>query len=251
MKTDVVVDVGNSRMKWGLCGHEQVSKCVSLPLESRDSWEEQRRNWDLSHSTNWAVSGVNPPALARFTEWLKQIRAQVAVLSSSRDLPVTVLVDAPEKVGIDRLLNAVAATHHVQRPISVFIIDAGTAVTVDWIDQSGAFRGGAIFPGLRLMFDSLHQHTALLPLIDVSQLRVPGVPGQNTEAAMQAGVFWAVAGGIQAVLRQLTDRADAHRHREVFLTGGNAALLEPVMSSFTTWPHMTLEGIRLSAEKLS
>jgi len=251
MKTDVVVDVGNSRMKWGLCRDEQVCKCVSLPLEASELWVQQFQSWELSASSSWALSGVNPTALARFVGWLKHRSARATVLSSARDLPITILVDAPEKVGIDRLLNAVAATARIQRPVSLFIIDAGTAVTVDWVDSSGAFRGGAILPGLQLMAKSLHEHTALLPMIDVSRLAVPGLPGENTETAMAAGIFWAVTGGIQAILRQLTDRAAAHRGREVFLTGGNAPLLEPVMSGFMTWPHMTLEGIRLSAEKLT
>jgi type III pantothenate kinase len=251
MKTDVVVDVGNSRMKWGLCRDEQVCQCVSLPLEASELWDKQFQSWELSSSSSWALSGVNPAALAQFGDWLRQRSPHLVVLSSSRDVPITVLVDAPEKVGIDRLLNAVAATARIQRPVPLFIIDAGTAVTVDWVDSSAAFRGGAILPGLGLMAKSLHEHTALLPLLDVSRLSVPGLPGQSTKAAMEAGVFWAVAGGIQAILRQLTDRAAAHRGREVFLTGGNAPLLEPVMSGFMTWPHMTLEGIRLSAEKLT
>jgi len=77
------------------------------------------------------------------------------------------------------------------------------------------------------------------------------LPGTTTKAAMKAGIFWAVAGGIKAVLRRLCVDEETLRHHVVFLTGGDAPLLEPVMDSgFITWPQMTLEGIRLSAEKL-
>jgi type III pantothenate kinase len=251
MKTDVVVDIGNSRMKWGLCRDDQVLESVSLPLESTDLWNEQQHNWNLSSATNWALCGVNPSALANFVSWVGEHKANQIILSSYRHLPISVAVKVPEKVGMDRLLNAVAAKHRVQREISLFIIDAGTAVTVDWVDPAGAFRGGAILPGLRLMAKSLHEHTALLPMLDVSKLSNPPLPGATTKAAMKAGVFWAVAGGIKAILRRLSVGEEARRHRVVFLTGGDAPLLEPVMDSgFITWPQMTLEGIRLSAEKL-
>jgi type III pantothenate kinase len=251
MKTDVVVDIGNSRMKWGLCREDQVSESASLPLESTYLWDEQHQKWGLSSATNWALSGVNPSALAKFVSWVGEHKANLIILSSFRHLPISVSVNVPEKVGIDRLLNAVAAKHRVQREISLFIIDAGTAVTVDWVDSNGAFRGGAIFPGLRLMAKSLHEHTALLPMLDVSKLSSPTLPGTTTKAAMKAGIFWAVAGGIKAILRCLSVDEDALRHHAIFLTGGDAHLLEPVMESgFITWPEMTLEGIRLSAEKL-
>jgi type III pantothenate kinase len=251
MKPDVVVDVGNSRIKWGLCGEDRVAELVSLPPDDTKRWDHEHAERNLSSSTHWAISGVNPTGLAKVADWIKEHRANLTLLSSFRDLPISVSVDLPEKVGIDRLLNAVAARHRVKRNISLFIIDAGTAVTVDWVDPSGAFRGGAILPGLRLMARSLHEHTALLPKLDVSQLSDPVLPGASTESAMKAGIFWAVAGGIKAVLGQLTACADAHQHRAVFLTGGDAHLLEPVMDSGSiVWPQMTLEGIRLSAETL-
>src|SRR5438128_4900654 len=138
MKTDVVVDIGNSRMKWGLCRDDQVRESVSLPLESTGLWDEQHQNWNLSSATHWALSGVNPAALAKFVSWVGEHKANLIVLSSFRHLPIPIAVNVPEKVGIDRLLNAVAAKHRVQREISLFIIDAGTAVTVDWVDAAGA-----------------------------------------------------------------------------------------------------------------
>jgi pantothenate kinase type III len=68
---------------------------------------------------------------------------------------------------------------------------------------------------------------------------------------MKAGVFWAVAGGIKALVRLLSAGKGASRHRKVLLTGGDAELLAAVMDpDVTVWPYMTLEGIRLSAEAL-
>ena len=251
MKPDVVVDVGNSRMKWGLCREGRVAEFLALPLNDPQLWAAQFSEWELSANSRWVASGVNPRGLERLMQWLEGRTAGVSILSSCRQVPLTVRVDVPENVGIDRLLNAVAATEQTQSKTSSFIVDAGSAVTVDWVDESGAFRGGAILPGLRLMAKALRDYTALLPVIDVSRLSNPPMPGTSTKGAIEAGIFWTTAAGVKELLRQLTAHAPAHSQSKVYLTGGDAHLLEPVLEGgFNAWPEMTLEGIRLSAEKL-
>jgi type III pantothenate kinase len=247
MKPHVVADVGNSRIKWGPCIGGRVTECVSLPPDDPDAWQRQLDVWAFRSPLVWAVAGVHPQRRDRLAEWLRQREDAVWVLDDWRRLPLEVRVDHPDKVGIDRLLNAVAAKSPVEHALSSILIDAGSAVTVDWLDHRGAFRGGAIFPGFRLMAQALHGYTALLPLVEIRQANPP-LPGINTRAAIEAGVFWAVAGGIEAVVRQLTDRANADQEREVYLTGGDAALLAPILDTdYVLWPQMTLEGLRLTA----
>src|SRR5207248_764001 len=154
----------------------------------------------------------------------------------------------PDSVGIDRLLNAVAAARRVRPGTAAVLVDAGSAVTVDWLDGSGAFAGGAIFPGLRLMTQALHDYTALLPLVKIERANPP-VPATSTRVAIETGVFWAVAGGIEALVARLA--AGFSGTTEVFLTGGDAPLLAKALNpNVQLWPHMTLEGIRIAAEAL-
>src|SRR5262249_59676878 len=114
--------------------------------------------------------------------------------------------------------------------------------------------------GRGLMTQALRDHTALLPRVEVREANPP-LPGASTTAAIQAGVFWAVAGGIKALVRQLAARARQLTDPDltgplpeppaVFLTGGDASLLAPVMDpGVIGWPNMTLGGIRLTAESL-
>jgi type III pantothenate kinase len=101
----------------------------------------------------------------------------------------------------------------------------------------------------------LHEHTALLPLVDVPTAP-PALPGTSTPAAIQAGAFWSVVGGVQALISQFA--ALESRPPQVFLTGGDASLLMQALpaanlslpASAVLWPWMTLEGIRLTAEAL-
>jgi type III pantothenate kinase len=178
--------------------------------------------------------------------WLRDRGHNVWVIDTWQQLPVKVTVYHPERVGLDRLLNAVAALGSYQRYRSpAIVVDAGTAVTVDWVEPECGFRGGAILPGFRLMSQALRDHTALLPLVNVSK-RPPSMPGRSTEQAIEAGVYHAVAGGINSLIRQLA--AEWTQPPHIFLTGGDAPLLQPAVDGRTeVWPEMTLEGIRLTA----
>jgi type III pantothenate kinase len=246
MKPTLVADVGNSRIKWGRCLNGRVVDSVSLPPDDAPSWQGQLELWNLAAAASWTVAGVHPQRRDRLAEWLRQRGDQVQVLNSWQQLPLRVRIESPECVGIDRLLNAVAASRRVQRGAGAVIVDAGSAITVDWLDESGAFAGGAIFPGLRLMARALHDYTALLPLVNVEH-SMPPLPGRSTAAAIEAGVFWAAAGGIQALVARLT--AGETATAEVFLTGGDGPLLaEAFDPRIQPWPNMTLEGIRLAAE---
>jgi type III pantothenate kinase len=179
------------------------------------------------------------------------------VLRSYRELPIDVKVEAPERVGIDRLLNAVAARGR-SPGVPAVLIDIGSAVTVDWLDEAGAFRGGAIFPGSRLMARALRAHTAKLPLVRLPK-ELPEPPGQDTTTAMQTGIASAVAGGVFAVARQYLRRSSGRP--VVYLTGGDAPVFRPLLEELvkddlqfpppTVWPEQTLEGIRRSAEALA
>jgi type III pantothenate kinase len=236
----IVVDVGNTRIKWGLCSSAQVWSVAPLPPDDADSWHNQWREWKLERSQQWIVSGVHPARLVALVAWLKERCDSVAVLSSSKDLPLKIDVEVPEKVGIDRLLNAVAANRRRQENVAAILVDAGSAVTVDYVDGAGVFKGGAIFPGFGLMTRALHDHTALLPIVTFDDTALP--PGTATTQAIQAGVLHALVGGIERLIAE-------YQHRyptafEIFVTGGDARVIAGKMHRpVHVWPEMTLEGI--------
>jgi type III pantothenate kinase len=248
MRADVVVDVGNTRIKWGLCSADAVIATASLPPDDPAAWQEQAQRWQLAPRLLWVLSGVDPLRRERLASWLVERGDVVHVVESPEQLPLQILLEHPQKVGIDRLLDAVAANARRRPGVAAVVIDAGSAVTVDRVDAAGAFRGGAILPGFRLMAKSLHDYTALLPCIEPPR-GAPAVPGTSTVQAMQAGIFWAVAGGIRALVEQMA--AGDAVGPDVFLTGGDAAVLRPVLGEGVIfWPEMTLEGIRRTAEAL-
>ncbi len=246
MTPDVVVDVGNCRIKWGRCVNGRVVSTISLPPEP-EAWQKQVEDWGLTPSCRWAVAAVNPDWRDALVAWLGQHGHSAFVVRAATQLPLRVQLEHPDRVGIDRLLDAVAAGRQKRPAAAAVIVDAGSAVTVDLVDPDGTFRGGAIFPGLRLMAQALHDYTALLPVVAIRQPRPP-LPGLSTTTAIEAGVYWAAAGGIRSAAELL---ARDHPEIDFFLTGGDAALLQPALGEGVRfWPEMTLEGLRLAAETL-
>jgi type III pantothenate kinase len=248
MKPHVVADIGNTRIKWGRCSPDGVSEMASLPPDDVAAWQEQFDGWQLALGSQWVIAGVHPARRAALADWLWQRHQQVRIVTEPRELPLQTRLEQPEKAGIDRLLDAVAANRRRTPGNSAVIVDAGSAVTVDWLDTTGAFAGGAILPGFRLMAKALHDYTALLPSIEPPR-DVPIIPATATIAAMEAGIFWSVAGAIEKMIGAYRTRSP--QQLEVFLTGGDAAMLQRVLPGSVLWPAMTLEGLRWTAETLS
>jgi type III pantothenate kinase len=249
MKADVVVDVGNTRIKWGRCTSEAVVDSTSLPAADPAAWAVQIEQWRVKPGSTWVLTGVHPDRRDFLAHWLVEQHQNVRVLQSAGQLPLDVRLEFPDRVGIDRLLNAVAVNTRRSAGKPAVVIDAGSAVTVDWLDEGGAFRGGAIVPGLRLLTQALHSHTALLPLVEITSWNPP-LPGTSTRAAIEGGVYWLLAGGINTLVERLA--AQSKLDPDIFLGGGDANLLQPALKyQAVVWPLMTLEGIRLTALQLN
>lgn len=245
MNPDIVVDVGNTRIKWGRCSVAGVDNIVSLPHDSPQAWHDALKSWNVDGKQTWIVAGVNPKQRDTFMEWLERRGQTVHLLESPKLLPLTVRLERPDHVGIDRLLNAVAANTRRPANTPAMLVDAGSAVTVDWLDETGAFCGGAILPGLRLMTEALHSYTALLPLVHITT-SCPALPAVSTRAAVEAGVFWTAAGGVNTLIARMAQRSP--KPPVVFLAGGDAMVLLPALDTeVKLWPEITLEGIRLAA----
>src|SRR5207249_5793659 len=95
---DVVVDVGNSRIKWGRCARGAVAEVVSLPPDAPGAWQLQFDHWGLGAEARWSVAGVHPQRRDALVRWLEG-RGRVWVASDPSQLPVEVRLEHPERVG--------------------------------------------------------------------------------------------------------------------------------------------------------
>ncbi|CAA7621031.1 Type III pantothenate kinase [Candidatus Terasakiella magnetica] len=134
------------------------------------------------------------------------------------DLGLNILLDRPEEVGADRLVNAVAAHKYYKGPL--IVIDFGTATTFDVVDAEGNYCGGAISPGINLSLEALHTAAAKLPRVAIG--RPKNVIGRATVPAMRSGIFWGYVGLIEGLVKRIKEEFGAEML--VVATGGLAPL---------------------------
>lgn len=254
------LDIGNTRMKLGvfvpvqsgLVGAVRIDACV---IESFNQLSAELSRWWASNTTFHPqlimVAGSDPDLRDELAAaWpLENCRPQL--VRSASDVPVTADVEQPQRVGIDRLLNAWAARHWRSSARPVIVVDSGTATTVDLITRDGVFRGGSILPGLRLSARALHEYTARLPLLDVDDAAAgwPAVPGKNTESAIRAGLLVGQLGAVRELAARLTETASGcygdECEPELFVTGGGGRLLAEHLSGAVYVDSLALHGLAL------
>ncbi|MCA9004850.1 MAG: type III pantothenate kinase [Planctomycetaceae bacterium] len=266
----LAIDVGNSRIKFVILQTDlPVQDCRQLPLvehavstaiEEPVPWD-QIRNWfgnQPLEQCQSVVAGSNPRGIKKVvSDWALAPLPSPLEVFNTEDFPLVIEVDEPRKVGIDRLLNAVAANSLRHKNQGAIIVDTGTATTVDVVSPGGHFVGGSILPGFELSAKSLHDYTALLPLIPVADLRQeePVVLGKHTTNAIRSGLFWGQLGAVRELIHQFQNHSLFHSSQEsplVLLTGGGSSLLAPHLDELVRFePLLTLQGLAIVAQKIS
>lgn len=148
-------------------------------------------------------------------ERLNALKVHFLWLDHNTPLPIKILYKTPKTLGYDRVAGIVGA--YLDHPgHNILVIDAGTAITYDYIDSKGQYYGGNISLGIKMRLRALHHFTARLPLVnaegEVKQL------GQTTEEAIRAGV---IKGVEYEILGYINEMSSEYPDLLVFLTGGN------------------------------
>lgn len=253
MTPDVVVDIGNSRVKWGLCRDGRVVRMAALQSANPAAWDRKALHWELPRPARWVVTAVNSRPVNRFFDWLAARGDEHISIAGHDEIGLPLAVDEPNAVGTDRLFSALAAVRRAAPGSPVATISVGTALTVDFVGPDGVFLGGMIAPGPRTMAKSLRDYTDRLPLIDPEPQLLCDHCGKNTIDAIQIGIQRAIVGAaVDAVL--MFDLEVGHL-ASVFVTGGGYRYFASddfadESRKIVLDPRLTLDGIRLAAEAL-
>ena len=215
----VLVDIGNTRIKWCTEKDSHLSKVHAISYKQIDIAEELQPQWsDLEEPAVLAISSVAAKQVSsQIIAIAKQNWPKIHLLiakTSASTCSVTNAYQHPEKLGVDRWLGLIALHHFY--PGNSCIVDCGTAITIDFIDKQGLHLGGVISPGIQLMRQSLLQGTAELSLTGQDEsLEI----SNQTESAIYAGTLNAVAGLIEKVVKK------NKLGGAIVITGGDGSLL--------------------------
>lgn len=161
---------------------------------------------------------------------------------------IDVVIDYPEEVGADRLVNGIAGWNRYKQ--NLIIIDFGTAITFDCVSAQCEYLGGTILPGIAISLDALATRTAKLPRIDVS-IPPKQIIGKNTVDAMKSGIlngYGALVDGLVEKIR--TELCPQDEPLKVLATGGMAHLIAPFSNNIEEVDTMlTLYGLHLLFHK--
>ena len=251
-KINLLIDIGNTHTHIGWHDGTDWVGFDAFPTDAltRSEFKHLHPTIPALSPPIWAAfCSVVPKASEAIRNHLSDLHLEGGFVELNHLNPVDLGIDYPnpETIGPDRIANAMAAAHYYGAPSVV--VDFGTAVTFDVVNEKRQYTGGIIAPGVSVMTDYLHEKTALLPRIKIED---PGaVIGKNTEQAMQIGAVHGYRGLVRELLSELT-RVLNVKKLPVIATGGYATLIAGKLDSITAIrPNLTLEGLLLMREKTS
>lgn len=236
----LLVDLGNSRLKWAQSAantwHTGAAVHAGQRLETvlDGAWGKLPRPEKILMSSVVASDGRDALLAWCQRHWSL---APVVIHAQAEQLGVRNCYAQPETLGADRWAALLAVRGLTKT--NACIVDCGTAVTVDALAANGEFRGGAIFPGLRLLRESLVRGTGGIP---AAEGRGDSALNCSTPDAVAGGTQHGLVGAVSLlVAEQITALGgDA----EVFLTGGDAPLLRAhLMPPVREVPDLVLKGL--------
>ncbi len=212
----LTIDVGNSRIKAAVFeGNSIIANDVFFNNELVKSIQKILN--DHPKITQIVVASVGNSQKQTFLDFEK--KAKVTFITHENLFPFSNKYETPATLGVDRMVLAAGAVLSFPKQ-NRLVIDAGTCITYDFVDQQNNYLGGAIAPGLRLRYEALHNYTAKLPLLPLASS--DNFIGASTDKAIHSGV-------VNGCVYEIDGFIDAYKSQYsnfiIILTGGDADFL--------------------------
>ncbi len=234
------IDAGNTRIKWRLVDEARKVASGAILTKDSDRFATDTATIGTPHSIRLAtVAGAEVTQMV--SGLAQQWGAKLCVpVTTAQAAGVRCGYHEPATMGVDRWLASIAAFHHVGG--ACVVVDLGSAITVDVVDESGLHHGGYIVPGLRLMRESLRlgTHDVKVSASEMSAICL----GRSTTDAVNHGALRMIKNLVESVAAEMLPSP-----AKIVLTGGDASWLQPVLADEVECiPDLVLDGLALVAE---
>ncbi len=239
----LLADVGNSRIKWAVWEGGEFQQRGQAG-HGAESWvelaERQWRELPLP-SRVLMVSVAGSATRIALAGWIRQawgIEAEF-VMSTAAACGIRNAYAEPERLGADRWVALIAARSLTGQ--GCYVVDCGTAITIDALAADGQHLGGVIVPGMRLMREALYRETRQIP----PETGEPRLFGRSTRDGVWGGALYAVAATIDGIIERMVA---SHGPGLRWLTGGDAEQVLPYLQAeYQLEPDLIFTGLRVIA----
>lgn len=241
----LLVDIGNARLKWafyqeGLCANPE-----GIFHKGRSSEALLEETWQFisAPSSLWVSNVAGSSFQEALLTWARK-RGQIPVhfaRSLTKQCGIQNGYEKPEQLGVDRWLALLAARQHCSFPFCV--VDYGSALTLDVVDQHGRHLGGHILPGWHVWIRALKVQFPHLELDESPpSLEQTCTLARNTMEGVKSGCLTSMLGTLHFLFHRLTETLGTSL--QWVITGGDAPLLIPHLSfPVLHKPYLVLEGL--------
>ncbi len=212
----LAIDAGNTQIKWAVF---EQNTLVKKENTTYNDWRNSLKNIliNFSNIKNIVVSSVGKLNKEDFFDLYSTI--EIEFISNLSIFPFKNLYATPQTLGIDRMILASGAVLQFPKK-NRLIIDVGTCITYDFIDENNNYLGGAISPGIKLRYESLHNYTAKLPLLTK---QIPEqLIGNTTDQSIHSGI---INGIVMEIDGYISSNLKIYDNFIIILTGGDTDFL--------------------------
>jgi type III pantothenate kinase len=239
MEYKLVIDIGNTRTKIAVFEGDLIRELH--PAKKNISAIITRIIKKLGIPAGCIVSHVQLERSEILTALHPVPESSVVFIRPGLKLPIKVLYKTPETLGNDRLANACGAWK-LNPGKNSLVIDMGTCIKYDFVNQDGEYPGGSISPGLAMRYKALSRFTGQLPYFKPVE-EFPQLTGQSTEGAMRSGVENGILEEVNGILCRYQELAD---QTHIILTGGDhSKFADQLKSPIFVAPNLTLTGLKV------
>ena len=212
---NLIIDIGNSSCKSALFEKGVIKKIH----KGSNKFIEILDEWSKSHRIEKAIISSVIEIPQNIAAQLEKLQCPYIHFNAQTKLPVKILYKTPNTLGTDRIAAVVGAQGEAPRK-DILVIDAGSAITYDFLDSQGNYHGGNIAPGIKMRLTALHKQTGKLPLVP-PEGETPAM-GYDTETAIRSGVINGIKYEIEGYISEISKK---YPSLLIFLTGGDEKIL--------------------------
>ena len=230
---NVAIDIGNTRVKMAIFKNDNIEKLFIGDFETI---------LNSLKKTSFSSGIISNVANEDYTKELLSFSSKLFIISQNLKLPISIKYESLPTLGLDRIANVMGA-YFLYPNKDNLIIDVGTCITYDFLNNKNEYLGGSISPGFQLRSKALSNYTENLPEQDI-QLKKQPLIGVNTKSSIESGV---INGVLAEIKQKIEDYKQFYQETNVILTGGDTAFIKSMVSikknSIFALENLTLIGL--------